>query len=379
LPLLITATLLASVEIREARANPTVRIYVDMPPQGYIPGIPVGQVLKVAINIESPTEWRDTANGIAGWAFFVQVDPEVLEPLGVKSAMSGCFLCDFAQMYGYSTNLYYMIDKGAGIFWDVAEFIQGYGMLGVGAGGDGKLCELWFKSKSQTAYTSIDIYHWTPSGVCHPRYWTPDGQWHPFDVVEDGQYNVLEPPTLPTTTDVVPDTLNLHGRGRWIAAYIQLPEEHNPEEVDATTILLNETIQPVLDLQYGFVTDSSEYLVDRDGDGILERLVKFNRTEVASWICDDLGIQYGNVTLAIAGELHDGTPFEGIDKIKVVLPGDVDDDGDVDRYDFGLFSDAYATNVNDFTYNWAADFDEDQVIDRYDFGILADYYGKTAV
>jgi hypothetical protein len=43
----------------------------------------------------------------------------------------------------------------------------------------------------------------------------------------------------------------------WITAYIQLPEGYNPEDIDATTILLNGTISPVLDPKYDFVTNSS--------------------------------------------------------------------------------------------------------------------------
>lgn len=188
---LLIGMFFASLEIEETSASQNVRIYVEMPAQGYIPGIPVGEILKVNINIESPSEWTDTANGIAGWAFFVYVDPEVLEPLTFKSNMSGYFLCDFAQTHGYSTNKYGVI-KELGIFWDLAEFIQGYGTLGVGAGGDGTLCELWFRSKSETAYSPIDIFHWVPSGLCSPVYWTPDGQSH-FDIVEDGHYNAYKP------------------------------------------------------------------------------------------------------------------------------------------------------------------------------------------
>lgn len=178
--------------------------------------------------------------------------------------------------------------------------------------------------------------------------------------------------------DIHPDTLNLKSKGKWITAYIQLPEGYNPEDIDATTILLNETIQPVLDPKYDFVTNSSEYLVDHYGDGILDRMVKFNRTEVASWICSDLGIQYGNVTLTITGEV-DGTPFEGTDRIKVLFPGDVDDDGAVTSRDFSIFAGCYGMNIENPSYNPLADFNEDGCINSEDFSILSGNYGKTAV
>jgi len=206
----LIGTLFASLETKETSASPNVRIYAEMPAQGYVPGIPAGEILKVNINIESPSEWRDTANGITGWAFFVYVDPEVLEPLTFKSNMSGYFLCDFAQTHGYSTNKY-GLTKELGIFWDLAEFIQGYGALGVGAGGDGKLCELWFRSKSETAYSPIDIFHWSPGGLCPPVYWTPDGHSH-FDIVEDGCYNAYKPTPPIEDTEAYTEYFNETGQ-----------------------------------------------------------------------------------------------------------------------------------------------------------------------
>ena len=116
--------------------------------------------------------------------------------------------------------------------------------------------------------------------------------------------------------DIDPNTLNLKSMGRWITAYIQLPEGYNAEDIDANTILLNETIPPVLDPKYGFATDSSEYLVDHNKDGILERMVKFDRASVKSFICNQ-GIICGEVSFTITGELSDGTAFEVTDVIFV--------------------------------------------------------------
>jgi len=59
------------------------------------------------------------------------------------------------------------------------------------------------------------------------------------------------------------------------------------------------------------------------------------------------------------------------------LVGDVDGDGDVDRYDFGVFAGAYGTSVGQPRYHVRCDLDQDGDIDRYDYGILAGNYGKT--
>ncbi len=64
---------------------------------------------------------------------------------------------------------------------------------------------------------------------------------------------------------------------------------------------------------------------------------------------------YGNVTLKLPVQLSDGTQFEGTDMIKVLFPGDVDDDGDVVWFDFSPLAAAYGTKVDDAKYNRFAD------------------------
>jgi nitrous oxidase accessory protein len=82
--------------------------------------------------------------------------------------------------------------------------------------------------------------------------------------------------------------------------------------------------------------------------------------------------------------LDDGIVF-------VTIPGDLcgdtggtTPDGDVDRYDFGVFSDAYGSSVGDPNYNRLADLmgdiphtPADGDVDRYDFGIISDNYGEA--
>ncbi len=310
LTLLLVNILGGSFEIGESSSNPIACIRVEMPSQGYIPGIPVGQILKVVIDIESPTEWRNTENGIVGWTFDVNVDPEVLEPLTIHGSSDGYFLYDFGYEHGCPCGgVLFGLDKESGLFYWAAELILGWSTLGIGAGGDGKLCELWYKSKSHTAYTLIDI---------HDAYYsTAAGKKVPVEIVYDGHYNSQ---MLTAAIDIDPDTLNLKSLGRWITGYLQIPEEQNPEDIDVATILLNETIQPILNSKYDFVTNPSEYIVDHDGDGILERVVKFNRTEVALWIYSGHGTRHSNVALTITGELSDGRPFEATDTIKCAGP-----------------------------------------------------------
>jgi hypothetical protein len=153
---------------------------------------------------------------------------------------------------------------------------------------------------------------------------------HPDGLAWDGQYlwsicdnylyriNVVE--SISASVHVGPDTLNLESRGKWITAYVQLPEGYDAESINASTIMLNGTIQPILDPKYGFVTNSTEYIVDNNNDGILERMVKFDRDGLQSWIYKSIGLQ-SIVSLTITGELFDGTLFEGSYTISIFWSG----------------------------------------------------------
>jgi len=137
-------------------------------------------------------------------------------------------------------------------------------------------------------------------------------------------YSLMEPWTplepIPASIDIDTDILNPRRKGKWITVYIQLPEGYNPSDIHASTILLNGTVPPVLDPRYGFVTNSTEYLVDHNNDIILERMVKFDRATLESWIYQNIGMQ-NEISLTVTGELTDGTLFDGTDTIYVLWQG----------------------------------------------------------
>lgn len=116
------------------------------------------------------------------------------------------------------------------------------------------------------------------------------------------------------TIDFDPDTLNLKSKGKWVTVYIELPNGSNVSNIDATTVLLNGNLSPVLDAKYGFVNNESGYIMDHDGDGILERMLKFNRSDVQAILA--VG---DNVEIKITGKVN-GLDFEGTDIIRVINP-----------------------------------------------------------
>jgi len=140
--------------------------------------------------------------------------------------------------------------------------------------------------------------------------WTinePEGYDDELWVLED-TVQVVE-----ATIDIEPDTLNLKSKGKWITAYIELPEGYDVADIDATTVLLNDTVPAVTDPKYDFVSDPGEYITDNDDDGILERMVKFDRSAVQTIL--EVGDE---VEITVTGEVA-GTPFEGSDIIRVII------------------------------------------------------------
>jgi len=109
-------------------------------------------------------------------------------------------------------------------------------------------------------------------------------------------------PTVTATVDIHAHALNLRSRGRWITAYIELPEDHDVNDIDVSTILLNDAIPAEL-----HPTENGDY----DEDGVADRMVKFDRAELMALL------SVGEATLTITGEVND-TPFEGSDTIEVI-------------------------------------------------------------
>ena len=177
---------------------------------------------------------------------------------------------------------------------------------------------IYFIPNNGSAFTSV---HWTPS--------TPGEHVIRIELGSRGgkdsnlsnnfvnkTIQVLDG-TVEADIDIDPDTLNGRARGTWITCYVELPDGYDVREIDASTILLEDTISPVLDERYGFAISTSSHIVDHDGDGILERMVKFNRQEVADILPRGIHI------LKVTGELKDGMVFTGYsDEIRVVLHKD---------------------------------------------------------
>lgn len=124
---------------------------------------------------------------------------------------------------------------------------------------------------------------------------------------------------IPATVDIDPDTLNPKSQGKFVTAYIELPDGFDVADIDVGTISLR-----VAGIVGPGCSEPSDSFVaaehrptevgDHDGDGIADRMVKFSRPDVLALITGKaIG---GLVTLVVSGQIpSSSTTFQGCDTI----------------------------------------------------------------
>ncbi|NVM56921.1 MAG: hypothetical protein HWN51_02210, partial [Desulfobacterales bacterium] len=93
-------------------------------------------------------------------------------------------------------------------------------------------------------------------------------------------------PSIPTEIRIVPRTINLASKGKWITCYVWLPEEYNVARIDPNSVLLEGEIKP------------EEFSVDQQKQ---VAVLRFSREDVQAIL------NVGDVELTISGQLTDGT------------------------------------------------------------------------
>jgi len=120
----------------------------------------------------------------------------------------------------------------------------------------------------------------------------PSGSYADYDYVK------LTPNAISSSINIDPDTLNLKSKGRWITAYVGLPEGYDVNEIDGSTVELSVSGETPVPADRGEVQGSLF-------------MVKFDRDAVKNLVSP------GDVELNITGNLEDGKRFKGSDTIRV--------------------------------------------------------------
>jgi Tol biopolymer transport system component len=157
----------------------------------------------------------------------------------------------------------------------------------------------------------------TSTGDDVEPYFSPDGRKILFESNRNGNWDIYVidlVSVIPAIIDINPNTLNLKSSGKYITAYIELPDGYDVNYIDTSRVnLVTPSGNSVL------VDTSAPVIVgDYDRDGLFDLMVEFDRATVVSYLS---GSDNYEVTLKIIGELADETSFEGTDTIRVIKKG----------------------------------------------------------
>jgi len=185
---------------------------------------------------------------------------------------------------------------------------------------DGVTEDIWYKTTEDGGNTWSDYQELTTdvysngdpnAAIINSEFWA---MWHSD---KSGNMDIwmskLSLPVLTATVDIDPDTLNLKSNGEWVTAYLELPESYHVEDIDTSTVMLNNTIS----------VDSSAptQIGDYDLDGVPDLMVKFDRAYVIEWLgAIDYSEETGKsclITVSVTGNVLD-VLFEGLDTIKML-------------------------------------------------------------
>jgi hypothetical protein len=160
------------------------------------------------------------------------------------------------------------------------------------------------KIPKRTGYYPVELrIRAKASGEVYAACWA---QWDNLKLIEGPVETVIH-----DDVQVDPNTLNLNSKGKWITCYIELPEGCDIANINTQNVTLAGVSAYIGEEGWASPETRISNTVDRDGDGLLERMVKFDRSEVQAVL------EPGDNTVLVRGELPGDVIFEGTDVIHV--------------------------------------------------------------
>jgi len=201
-----------------------------------------------------------------------------------------------------------------------------------------------------------------------------DNTGTPIDInePEGGYFNNMQVFLVPATVTIQPQTLNLKSRGRWITALIELPSDYSVNDINVSSVMLNNTVPADLTVPPS--------IGDFDNDSDLDLMLSFNRTKVIGFILSqEPDIRNESIALTVSGKVINSVMFEGSGTVAVSpLVGDVDCNGIVDIVDIVAAGLSYNLVDGDKNWNPNANFASPyNKIDIFDLVTAASHYTET--
>ena len=196
---------------------------------------------------------------------------------------------DFNDVVAYLTN-------GENDYIWLYHWCDGYG------GGQGTSEEWWGIGDPDLAGFDIDFIRLRVNSLSISWLYTEFGTY--THMTHNATWEIWGslPAPIRATIGVFPSTLSLKSNGKWITAYIELPEDYYASDIGISTVKLNGEIPAEL-----HPTEIGDY----DTDDITDLMVKFNRQDLIAIL------SVGEATLTITGEVN-GIQLEGSDTIRVI-------------------------------------------------------------
>jgi len=301
-----------------------------------------------------------------GWEFNMTFDPTVLNVTGI---VEGPFLADFAASdpWVFSWWLGEIIDNTNGWVSAGCSLYDAFPPTNPdGADGDGVLATVTFNVKSEGSSDLHFVY--TLIHLMDPVDLIPVPIPH---TAEDGFFsNIIDAAVI----DVIPAADQAYPT--WtIPLNITVTVSNNaPTQVNFTVTAYYENVTAAYEIGTQNVTNLS-------GGSQLNLTFSWNVTDVG-W-----GLYTIKANVTLTGDVNPANDEFVYSNVTIKIPGDIqgdpDDpdpnkaDGDVDRYDYGAFAQAYGYLSGQPGYNVECDIDRSGKIDRYDYGIFALNYGKS--
>jgi len=145
----------------------------------------------------------------------------------------------------------------------------------------------------------------------HPRDYVLEYDWW-YDDSGGSDFSILKPVA---TVSLHPQELDLWSDDEWITACIELPKSCDVNDIDVSSIFLNETVsaerEPIA-------------IGDYNNNMIPDLMVNLERDKVISFILAEVNRReliekrFMKITLTINGNFNDGTPFQGSNTVKII-------------------------------------------------------------
>ena len=122
------------------------------------------------------------------------------------------------------------------------------------------------------------------------------------------------PQFVVATVEYGPEVINLNSNGKWVTAYVELPDDLDPANIELDSL----AITAIDGTSIGPINAEAKWyeIGDFDNDQVSDLMVKFSRSDLQEYL--PVG---ETVDIELQGMLTDGQPLKGVRSVGVIDPG----------------------------------------------------------